>query len=152
MASNKNPTKALDKAKRLPVGDISEVQEFVDIKQELESFRAEHPEVFTVYADLVDRYNTALEKADAVVRSQAVTCGPFENFSVSHVIDAEKMFDELGEKAYLANGGQVTKRTVYTIDVPVVEAAIASGKIPEGAVENFRTKQLKYHVPKKISG
>ena len=143
---------ALSTGKRLAIGEVPEVQEYLDIKQQLDALRAENPQVFMVYNDLVDRYNTALERAAATVRGLEVSCGPFENFSVSYTIDPEKMFDELGEKNYLACGGQITKRAVYTVDPAAVDAAIASGKIPEEAVQNFRSKSLKYHVPKKITG
>lgn len=152
MAMSKNTDKSLDKGERLPIAKIPEVQEYMDIKQELDALRADHPEVFIVYNDLIDRHNTALEKAESVVRSRGVTCGPFENFSVSHTINPDKMFDELGEKNFLACGGKVSTRAFYSVDSAVVEANIASGKIPAGAVPNFRTKALKYHAPKKITG
>jgi len=156
MASKKKSdtdTNALaEKGKRLPIGDIPEVQEFLDLKQELDALRAEHPAVFMQYNDLVDRYNTKLEEADSKVRALGVTCGPFENFSVSHTFDAAKMLDELGESTYLACGGKITQRAVYEVDSATVLAAIASGKIPKEAVDNFMTVKRSYHAPKKIQG
>jgi len=156
MASSKKPSSAAktsaEKGKRLPIGDIPEVQEFIDLKQELDSLKAEHPEVFMRYNDLVDRYNTKLEEADSKVRTLGVSCGPFENFSVSHTFDAAKMLDELGEKTYLECGGKITQRAVYEVDSAMVTAAIASGKIPEATLPNFMMVKRSYHAPKKIQG
>lgn len=156
MASTKSTDKDTaafaEKGKRLPINEIPEVQEFLDLKQEIEALRAENPDVFMRYNDLVDRYNTKLEEADSKVRSLGVTCGPFENFSVSHTFDAAKMLDELGEPAYLACGGKITQRAVYEVDAAAAHAAIASGKIPKDAVGNFMTIKRSYHAPKKIQG
>lgn len=156
MASSKKSSgtakTTMEKGKRLPISDIPEVQEFLDLKQELDALKAQHPEVFMVYNDLVDRFNTKLEEADAKVRSLGVSCGPFENFSVSHTFDAAKMLDELGEETYLSCGGKITQRAVYEVDSALVTAAIASGKIPQAALENFMTVKRSYHAPKKIQG
>jgi hypothetical protein len=157
MASKKKSTDKetpglAEKGKRLAISEVPEVQEFLDLKQEIDALRADNPDVFMRYNDLVDRYNTKLEEADAKVRSMGVTCGPFENFSVSHAFDAAKMLDELGEPTYLACGGKITQRAVYEVDAATVHAAIASGKIPKDAVDNFMTVKRSYHAPKKIQG
>jgi hypothetical protein len=157
MASKKKTDSAAkndsaEKAKRVPINTVPEVQEFLDLKQELDALRAENPDVFMRYNDLVDRYNTKLEEADSKVRSLGVTCGPFENFSVSHTYDASKMLDELGEETYLACGGKITTRAVYEVDSAIVTAAIAGGKIPKEAIEHFMTVKRSYHAPKKIQG
>jgi hypothetical protein len=148
---NKAPAGS-DKYKRVPVDEIPEVQEFLDIKQEIDALKANNPEVFIPYNDLVDRYNTKLEEAASKVRTIGVTCGPFENFSVSHTYDAAKMLDELGEEQYLACGGKIVQRAMYEVDSAVVTAAIASGKIPKDAIENFMKVTHSYHTPKKIQG
>ncbi len=150
-ADTKAPT-GTEKYKRVPIDEVPEVQEFLDIKQELDALKANHPEVFMPYNDLVDRYNTKLEEAASKVRTIGVTCGPFENFSVSHMFDGAKMLDELGEETYLACGGKISQRAVYEVDSAVVTAAIASGKIPEEAIEHFMTIKRSYHAPKKIQG
>lgn len=158
MATKKKPTTTTStavtpakKAKRLAVGDIPEVEEYMDLKRELDSFKAENETVFIVYADLVDRYNTALEAAEIAVRAKGVTCGPFENFSVSTKIDAEKMLEELGEKLFHAVGGKSGTKVVYTVDAAMVKAAIASGKVPAECVPNFVKEVPSYHVPVKIN-
>lgn len=138
------------KGRRVPIADIPAVQEVVDLKQRIDALKAENPEVFMQFDDLVDRYNSSIEEAEATVRAKGVTCGPFENFSVSHSIDAEKMWDELGEKQFLACGGKVGQVAKYTVDAASVKAAIASGKIPTACVSAFTTTKRSYHSPKKI--
>ncbi len=140
-----------EKGKRVPASKIAEVQELNDIKVELDHFKAEHADVFVQYKDLVDRYNTALEAAEKEVRSQGVTCGDFENFSVSVKYNPEKMFEELGEAMFKANGGTTSTKTEYKVDVKKVEAAIASKSIPEECVDNFREVRRNYHKPEKLS-
>ena len=45
---------AMDK-KRVPISEISEVQEVVDLRQEIEAVKAQHPYVYMKLADLIDR-------------------------------------------------------------------------------------------------
>lgn len=150
--SSGEDTGLVKKAHRVAINQIPEVQLFIDEKQALDEFRVEHSDVFTQYQDLVDRYNTALEAANAKVRAEGVTCGPFENFSVSVSFAPEKMFDELGEELFLACGGEVGTKPTYNIDTAKVHAAIASKKIPKDSIGEFTTIKRSYHSPKKIEG
>src|SRR6185503_2671324 len=115
------------KGKRVPISEISAVQQLADLKVEIDTLKAEHPDVFMKYADLVDRYNTVLEEAEKEVRSKAVSCGEFDNYSTSVKFDANKMFEELGEDMFLASGGTMATKAVYEVDPKKVEAAIANG-------------------------
>lgn len=142
---------ATKKAKRVAVGDIPEVEEFVDLKREIDTFKAEHEHVFIQFADLVDRYNTALEAAEVTVRARGVTCGPFENFSVSTKINAEKALEELGVDLFHKVGGKSIKKTVYEVDKAVMLAAIAAGTVPADSVPHFVQESPSYHVPVKIN-
>lgn len=143
--------KNTSKGPRLPIGDIPEVQELADLEMEINALKGEHPEVFMKYQDLVDRYNAKLEEADKKVRAEGVSCGKFENYSVSVKFDAAKMFEELGERMFLDCGGTVSQRAVYEVDPKSVEAAIAARKIPEECVDNFREVRRNYHSPKKLT-
>jgi len=147
ITSGPTPTKA----QRIPITEIPEVQEVVDLRQEIEAIKAENPEVFIRLADLVDRYNTALEIASNVVRTREVTCGPFENFSVSTKYDAAKMRDEIGEELFLQCGGSTSKVEVLKVDPAIVDAAIANGKIPKECIQYFRTVSRSYHKPDPIN-
>jgi hypothetical protein len=139
------------KAQRLPIAEIPQVQKVVDLKQEIDALKAEHPGIFMKLADLVDQYNTALEEAANEVRSRGVTCGPFENFSVSTKYDATKMYEEIGEDLFLQCGGTKAKVQQLKVDPNIVEAAIASGKIPKECVDHFRTITRSYHKPDPIN-
>lgn len=152
MASKKKKTApAVENGARLPAEAIPEVSAFLDIQEQLMAIRVDNPEVFRQFDDLVEQFNTALEAAEKVVRLKGVSCGPFDNYSTKINNDAEKMFEELGEELFLQCGGSVSKKTVYAADKNRVEAAIASGKIPQECLAEFQTVQRTYHVPKKIS-
>jgi hypothetical protein len=156
MASSKKKSPASggtapQKAKRVPIADIPEVQEFMDLKQEIEALKAANPDVFMLLADLVDRYNTALEAASNKVRSLQVTCGPFDNYATTTRFNIDKMHDELGEDMFLACGGSSNLVRQYKADTHVIEAAIASGKIPPSCIDEFRTITLSYHTPTKLN-
>lgn len=145
------PTDATKKGPRVAIGDIAEVQEYMDLQAEIDALKAEHPRVFMQLADLVDRRNAALEVAEAKVRAEGVSCGPFDNFSVSIVYNPDKMYEELGEELFLKCGGKLQQVTKRTCDAKLVDAAIATGAVPEPCVGEFRTVTYKYHAPKKIS-
>jgi hypothetical protein len=142
---------ATNKGKRVPIGDIPAVQELADLKAEIDALKSEHADVFMQYNDLVDRYNAKLEEAEKEVRAQGVSCGAFENYSVSVKFNPAKMFDELGEEMFLKTGGAMGTVTEYKVDPKRVEAAIASGEIPEECVDNFREVRRNYHQPKKLT-
>lgn len=153
MATKKKSTSnnSVEKAKRVPISDVQEVQDLVDLKQEIDSLKAENPEVFMRLADLVDRYNSALELAANKVRSMVVSCGPFDNYSASKKYNPEKMYEELGEDLFLASGGSTGTVKIYRVDPSIVDAAIASGKVPKQCVDEFRTISRNYHAPEKIN-
>lgn len=155
MASKKKATTSTNpataKAKRIPISEIQEVQDYIDLKQEIDALKAENPDVFMRLADLIDRYNAALELAANKVRTLEVSCGPFDNYAVSVKYDPEKMQDELGEELFLACGGSSGLVRQYKADPNIVEAAIASGKIPAACVGEFRKISRNYHVPPKIT-
>lgn len=143
--------KSREKAKRVPTSEIPEVEAALDLKQELDALRVDHPEVFMKYTDLVERYNAAIEVAEKVVRTKELSCGPFDNYAVRTTYDPQKMFDELGEELFLECGGKSKTVTVLEVDAKAVEAAIAKRLIPEDSVDEFMNVQRSYHAPKKIT-
>lgn len=149
----RNPVNSdAEKGARVPVGEIEEVQEFVDLEQEIAHLKAENPEIFMQLADLVDRRNTALERAEKIVRAKGITCGPFENYTAVAKYDAQKMYDELGHDMFLKVGGKIGQVTQYSVDKAQLELSLAQNKIPGECVEQFRSVQKNYHVPDKIKG
>lgn len=138
-------------AERVAITSISEVQLAMDLKMEIDALKGEHPEVFLRLADLIDRYNTAVDDADKVVRAKGVSCGPFTNSGNAVKYNPDKMYDELGEELFLKAGGSVASVPVYTVNKETLEAAIQSGEIPEESVEHFRTVEKRYKKPTKLS-
>lgn len=141
----------ITKGERNAVASIPEVQKVIDLKQDIDALKANHPEVFIQLADLVDRYNAALEEALNVVRAKGVSCGPFENFSVSVKYDPVKMYEEVGEELFLKCGGSSARVKQLKVDPDVVAAAIAAKTIPEACVEHFRSVTRNYHKPDPIN-
>lgn len=137
--------------KRVSADDIQEVSDFMDIKQELDGLKADHPEIFRLYTDIVQRYNAALEAADKAVRARSISCGPFDLYSSRPDYNGEKMYEELGKELFLACGGSTVRTTEYKVDKAKVESAIASGKIPADCVKEFKSTRVAYHKPEKLS-
>jgi hypothetical protein len=135
---------------KIAISDVPEVQEVQDLKLELDALKGEFPEVFMRLADLADRYNTAVERAEKIVRARGISCGPFINYSASMKYDAEKMYEELGEELFFETGGSVEHVATYKVDKDRVEAAVQSGKIPEESIEGFRTVARTYRKPSKL--
>lgn len=133
-----------------PIDELPEVQTMVDLGQEIASLKAEHPEVFSTLATLVDRYNAALEVAEAKVRAAGVSCGPFSRGATSMRLDAEAMYEELGEEQFLALGGTVSNIAAYSVDRARVLAAVSAGKIPKDCADAFVKESVSYHSPKKL--
>jgi hypothetical protein len=134
---------------KVPISDVPEVQKVMDLKMEIDALKGEFPEAFMRFADLIDRYNTAVEDAEKVVRARGITCGPFVNSSATMKYDAKKMYDELGEELFLEVGGKIDTVTTYVVDKETLEPAIQSGKVPEETLEHFRALTRSYKVPKR---
>jgi hypothetical protein len=149
-AKKKKTTPAVENGARLPAEAIPEVSAYLDVQEQLMALRVDNPDVFRQFDDLVEQHNTALEAAEKVVRLKGISCGPFDNYSTKINNDADKMYEELGEELFLQCGGSVSKKTVYAVDKNRVEAAIASGKIPQECLAEFQTTARTYHIPKKI--
>lgn len=139
------------KTKTVSPNQFPEVKEFMEVQNELDTFRAKHAATFRKYAELAERYNAMLEAAEQRVRAEGVSCGPFEHFSTQVRYDAEKMIEELGEELFFKCGGKATKVIKYEIDRKLVEAAIARKQIEPESVEAFRKEIPNYHKPDKIS-
>jgi hypothetical protein len=137
-------------ADKVSISEVPEVQEVMDLKLELDALKGEFPEVFMRLADLTDKYNTALERAEKTVRAQELSCGPFVNFSATVKYNAEKMYEELGEELFFEIGGSVTHDPTYKVDKDLAEAALQAGKIPQESIEQFRSIERKYKKPPKL--
>lgn len=140
-----------EKAKRVPETAVPEVADMLRVWRRIEQLKAQHPEVFAEFSDLVEQYNAALELAEKAVRVREVSCGPFDNYSVAVKIDPTKMYEELGEELFLRHGGKTSQVMSYSIDAETVRAAIAKGSIPKDCVNQFVKIQRNYHKPDKLA-
>lgn len=130
---------------------VPDVLNFLTAVAELETFRALHGDIFDQYAQLVERYNQTLEAADKKVRALGITCGPFDRYQTSTSYDPKALYDAVGHDRFLQVGGDVHTEKVFKIDKAKVEVAIEQGRIPQEAVDSFRTISPRYHKPEKIT-
>lgn len=141
MTTNNKPSKA-----------VPEVEAFEKIQRELEEFKADNTEFFEVLGELTARYNAALGMAEKAVRSQQVSCGPFQltgKPSISY--DAEVLYEEMGRDFFFAHGGSVKQVTEYAVDRAQAEVAYAKGLLPAEIVSKVRKVKLSYHKPPTVA-
>lgn len=136
------------KGERVPSSDIQEVSDFLDAKAELDRFVAQNELVFREYRDLVEVYNTKKRAAETVVKHRGVSCGPFENYSVSVAYNWEEAFDELGKDMFLECGGGIETKSVYVGNEEEMDRAILAGRVPEECVNKFRKVKRSYRKVK----
>jgi hypothetical protein len=135
----------------VPVEEIPEVLEFMDAKEELESFYARNRKYAQEERALLDQYNTKLEAADKVVRDRKVTCGPFKQLSPQVKIHAEKLYNAIGRQEFIKAGGIIGTKPTYDMDKKTFEAAVARNAIPEELVPVVKEVNAKFSViPKAV--
>ena len=144
-------TPAVSKGERVPSNSIPEVAEFMDAKEDLDTFKAKHANVFREYADLVEKYNDTLDKAEKAVKTRGVSCGPIVNIGVRVSYNWEKAHEELGEELFLESGGSVNMVAQYSGDDSEMDRAIANDKVPKECVPHFRTTTRSYRKVPKLS-
>jgi hypothetical protein len=132
--------------RREPV-EVPEVVEFLDAQDAIQAFKTEHAEVFDQLAQLVERYNTALEQADKACRSKEVSCGPFDLYQFTTKYNAEALFNAVGRDNFLTMGGKMETITQFSVDRGRLEACIAQGKLPNDVVEHVRKETPNFHKP-----
>ncbi len=136
--------------KVVPEESISEVAAFVESKNRIERLKEAYPEVFEQFDMLKEDYNAKLQAAEKAVRARGVSCGPFTILSTSTTYDAGKLFEHLGRKEFLANGGTEKTVTKYEIDKARLEASIAQGKIKKEVVDEVKSVTHRYRKPGEI--
>lgn len=127
--------------------DVPEVQRFLAVQSRIENLKEGYPEVFEELGMLVEEYNAALQAADKILRAKMASCGPFDMYQTQVKYDADKLYEELGKKDFLAHGGKISTVTKYEVDKPRLEAAITSGAIPEEVVKAVREISPRYKKP-----
>lgn len=127
--------------------EIPEVRELLEAEERIQELLATNPEFYKQLCDLVSERNQKLEAAEKVVRAQGVSCGPFTKKSETIFINAEKLFDELGEEGYKAVGGYTETVVEYKVDRTRFLTYLASNQIPEDVAAVCTEKRPSYSSP-----
>ena len=127
-----------------PIQDVPEVEALVAAERELQEFINQHRDIYDTLQRLVETRNTQLEAAEKVVRAQGVSCGPFELLSQVTKVNAEKLFEELGEDNYQEVGGSVEYSPTYKIDIKKFHARVACGDIPQEVAADVTKVERRY--------
>jgi hypothetical protein len=139
------------KAKTVPAAEVPAVVEFLDAQDAINAFKQENADIFEQLNALVERYNTALQQADQVCRTQQISSGPFDLYQFSTKYDAEKLFAAVGRDQFLQLGGKLENKVVYDVDRGRLEACIAQGKLTETIVEEVRKETPNFHKPSPLA-
>ena len=131
----------------LPVEDVPEVGQLVDIDEKIKELIDSNPEFYQKLRELVEERNTYLQMAEKVVRAQGISCGPFNKISETLDIDAEKLFDELGPDGFSQVGGYTEQVTEYKIDRTRFTALLHAGHVPDEVKESCTKTKSSYKKP-----
>lgn len=129
---------------------IPEVVEFLDAQDAIQTFKESNAAVFEQYAELAERYNTALEQADKVCRAKQVSSGPFDLYQFTTKYDAEALYNAVGRDKFLEVGGKIDSKTIYDLDKGRLEAAVAQKKVPAEVIDQVRKETPAFHKPDKL--
>jgi hypothetical protein len=139
--------KAITKAKET---DIPEVIEFLQAQAAIQEFKQEHPDVFEMFEQLVEAYNTKLQAAEKICRAAEVNCGPFDLYQYNTKYNAKALFDAVGRDKFLELGGTVGSEATYDIDKSRFEAAVAAKKVGKDVISQVRKETPVYHKPEAL--
>lgn len=131
--------------------EVPEVQEFLEAQEQLEDFKKQHLDIFREYETLVDNYNTKLGAADKTVRSEDVTCGPWDRYTEVETVDWQKLFEMVGRDTFLDIGGNIKTQTVYEGNKDKLKKAIAGNQVSAEDANHIIKVSGRYHAPKKLN-
>lgn len=135
--------------KTLSTDSLKKVQQYLEVYERVQSFKAEHYEIFQEFAELLQEYNAALEAAEMEVRSHGVTCGPFSVCGETVKIDSERLYDELGEEDFAKVGGTKITMQVLLVDRSKFESLAERGDIPKEILDVVYRRTLRFKAPSK---
>ncbi len=139
----------------IEASELSSGQQYLNAKEELESFREMHRELFEVYASIVDRYNDAVEAVDKELRVKCADTGmgvSFSDFSFKHFtikIDHERCFELVGKKQFETWRGKVFKREHHEMPKDSFLMLVDQGEVPTDVQDQVLTYTPNYSKPKK---
>lgn len=136
--------------KSVSTEDIPEVAAFLEVRQRIEDLKKQYPGIFEELEELAEQHNTLLEAADKVVRSQKVSCGPFDLYQFQAKYHPEALYDAVGREEFLKLGGSIQTIQQLDIDKKAFDGFVAQNKIPKDLAEKVKTSDPRYHKPDKI--
>lgn len=130
--------------------EIPEVLEFLVAEEELQNFRELHAQVFEEYAKYVERRNQKRGAADKAVRTQGVSCGPWDRYQEVTKWDWKIVYDMEGREKFVQGGGVLSTTTTYSGNKARADASVSAGIWSKDTVEAARKVEGRYHSPKDI--
>jgi hypothetical protein len=130
--------------------EIPEVQQFMEIQEYYEKFKAQNPEFFRVLDEVQEQFNTRLDAAEKAVRRRKVSCGPFQVHSEYFKYNADALWEATGEETFHEVGGKSETVRKLSVDKTKLELAIGVGRIPEDVANTVRTHQVTYRKIDKL--
>jgi hypothetical protein len=125
----------------------SKIQRFFDAEEGLQRFRDRNRVVLAEFETWVNARNDALAEAEAEIRAQQVSLGPFQLLSVHSLVDNAAVVEKIGRDRFLAIGGVFEE--VPKISAHKLQVAIGTKQVPADAVHLVR-ESPRYNVPKRL--
>jgi hypothetical protein len=145
--------------KKLEVEQVPEVLRFVNAQGELYAFIKHHQRTIDQYAEIVERYNDALEAADKALRAHCddamagISCGPFEFKHFATKYNGDALLNELGnnDAEFQRLGGVIKTVRINEVDARMMESLIDRGAVPVALQRTFVKRSANYDKPKKMA-
>lgn len=134
-----------------PISAVPEVAAFEEVKGRLKAFKEANTDFFEYLDAITEEYNSKLEVADKAVRACASSCGDFHLYQTQQKVDAEVLYQSLGQARFLEVGGTMTTRTFYAVDKIRFNSALKANQISEDVVAVAVKNEPRFHKPEKIS-
>lgn len=131
----------------IPVEEVPEVLELLQTERELQALINSNPEFYKKLTALAATRNQLLSAAESKVKDLGVSCGPFNKLSETQKIDAEKLFEELGDEAFKDFGGYTETVVSYKVDRTRFLSYLQSGAIPKEVSDACVKNEQRYKKP-----
>lgn len=142
----KNQKKVANEVEDLP----KTVKEFLQAKEDLAQFKELHEVVFKEFERLVEVYNTCLESAEKLARSEGLSMGPFKVKNLRKTYNFEKLAELIGLDTFLSLGGTKQTKEVFALEPEALQAGIDCGLIKPEVVKEVCATISVFSVPSKI--
>lgn len=120
---------------------------FTIAKKGLTSFMAAHAKLFAQFEEFIDAYNEAHKDMDTLTKTYGIPYGEFKKHATRVSIDADKLADAVGTKAFKKAGGTMEKITKFTIKKEDISLAIARGDLDKSLVDKFVKTTVSFKKP-----